>query len=81
MVNGAVDADGFEGATSDWTPTEEPPRSPPSPANWRIGPSLVNFLGGVATEDSLLLGFGLEHLSTDAERADLVERALDGLLE
>ena len=81
VVNGAVDADGFEGATSDWTPTEEPPRSPPSPANWRIGPSLVNFLGGVATEDSLLLGFGLEHLSTDAERADLVERALDGLIE
>ncbi len=81
VVNGAVDADGFEGATSVWTPTEEPPRSPPSPANWRIGPSLINAFGGVATEDSLLLGFGLEHLSTDAERADLVERALDGLLE
>ena len=34
-----------------------------------------------ATEDSLLLGFGLEQLSTDAERVTLVERALSGLLE
>jgi hypothetical protein len=29
----------------------------------------------------LLLGFGLEQLSTDAERSDLLDRALSGLLE
>ena len=30
--------------------------------------------------DTLLLGFGLEQLATDAERTDLVRRALGGLL-
>ena len=28
----------------------------------------------------MLLGFGLEQLSSDAERADLVRRALGGLI-
>jgi len=34
-----------------------------------------------STDDSLLLGFGLEQLATPAERADLVRRALQGLLD
>ena len=81
VIDDAVaEADGFEGPTSTWTPGGPPPGSPPNSGNWRIGERLVNLFAGTSTEDSLLLGFGLEQLATDAERADLVERALDGLL-
>ena len=47
-------------------------RRPPNSSDWAFGEQLVNFYAGTSTEDTLLLGFGLEHLSTDAERADLV---------
>jgi hypothetical protein len=77
---GATEADGFEGATSEWTPGGPPDGSPPNAGNWQIGENLVQAFGATSTEDTLLLGFGLEQLTTDAERADLVERALDGLL-
>ncbi len=81
IVDGVDSADGFEGATSTWTVGGPPPGSAPNAGNWQISEKLVNAFAGTSTEDSLLLGFGLEHLSTDAERADLVGRALDGLIE
>jgi hypothetical protein len=82
VVDGAVtEADGFEGQTSTWTPGGPPAGSPPNSGNWQIGERLVNFFAGTSTEDTLLLGFGLEQLATDDERADLMERALDGLLD
>ena len=81
VIDDAVaEADGFEGPTRTWTPGGPPAGSPPNARNWQIGDRLVNFFAGTSTQDSLLLGFGLEQLATDAERADLVERALDGLL-
>ena len=48
--------------------------SPPNQGNWKIGEKLINAFGGVSTKDSLLLGFGLEQLSDDAARQDLVDR-------
>ena len=82
VIGGAVtEADGFEGATSTWTVSPQPAGSPPNSGNWQIAERLLNFYAGTSTEDTLLLGFGLEHLSTDAERADLVRWALGGLLE
>jgi hypothetical protein len=81
VVDGAVtEADGFEGATSTWTVGGPPEGSAPNAAEWQIGEQLVNIYAGTSTEDSLLLGFGLEQLATDEERADLVERSLDGLI-
>ena len=76
-----LSADGFEGATSTWTVTGPPAGSPPANAEWEFGEQLVNFFAGTSTEDTLLLGFGLEQLSTDAERADLLEQALDNLID
>jgi hypothetical protein len=82
VINGAVtEADGFEGPTSTWTPGGPPAGSPPNSGNWEIGEQLVNFFAGTSTEDTLLLGFGLEQLATPAEREDLIGRALGGLLE
>ena len=43
--------------------------------------ALVHAFAGIATEDSLLLGFGFEQLSDDAARQDLVDRALSGLIK
>jgi hypothetical protein len=75
-----AEADGFEGATSTWAVSDPPPGSAPSSKNWQIGPQLLNFYAGTSTEDTVLLGFGLEQLSSNAERADLVRRALGGLI-
>ncbi len=74
-------ADGFEGATSQWTPTGEPAGSPPTAAQWQIGGPLVENIAATSTEDTLLLGFGLEQMASADERAALVGRALDDLLE
>lgn len=81
MVDGEVTStDGFEGETSEWTVGGPPAGSPPNQGNWVIGPQLLTLYAGTSTEDSVLLGFGLEQLASDAERAALVRSALDGLL-
>jgi hypothetical protein len=81
VVDGATgQEDGFEGATSEWTPGGPPDGSPPNSGDWQIGGVLFEAFGATSTEDTLLLGFGLEQLTTDAERTDLVGRALGGLL-
>jgi hypothetical protein len=81
IVDGVDSADGFEGATSTWTVSGPPPGSAPNAGNWQIAEKLVNAFAGTSTEDTLLLGFGLEQLSTGAERVDLLERALGALLQ
>lgn len=73
-------ADGFEGATSLWAPGTTPPGSPPTSTDWQIGGLLVESVAATSTDDTLLLGFGLEQLASDRDRARLVRRALDGLL-
>ena len=81
VVDGAVtEADGFEGATSTWTVGGPPEGSAPNAGNWQIGEQLVNIYAGTSTEDTLLLGFGLEQLATDEDRVELLEQALDGLI-
>ncbi|HEV2785476.1 MAG TPA: hypothetical protein VGV67_03730, partial [Solirubrobacteraceae bacterium] len=80
VVNDVADADGFEGETSDWTVAGAPAGSPENSGNWVIGGPLLNFYAGTATDDTLLVGFGLEQLATDEDRRELLERALGGLL-
>ncbi|MBJ7330296.1 MAG: immune inhibitor A [Solirubrobacteraceae bacterium] len=81
VVDGAVtEADGFEGATSTWTVDGPPADSPPNQGDWQIGERLLKFNAATATDDSVLLGFGLEQLADAGERAEVVKRALDGLL-
>jgi Immune inhibitor A peptidase M6 len=74
-------ADGFEGQTSAWSATGPPEGSPPNSGNWEIGERLINLFAGTSTADTLLLGFGLEQLATGDERADLIGRALGGLID
>lgn len=77
--NAETQQDGFEGATSTWTVQGEPEGSPPTVGNWEIGPQAINFFAGTSTEDTLLLGFGLEQVTNPADRAALVRRAFSGL--
>ena len=80
VINGVDDADGFEG-TSSWAIGGPPPGSAPNAGNWEIGGQAVELYGGVSTEDTLLLGFGLEQLATrQDDRARLLAQALGGLL-
>jgi hypothetical protein len=80
IVGGAVtQADGFEGATSTWTVGGPPAGSPPNSGNWVIGPKAVNFFAGTSTKDTLLLGVGLEQVTSPADRTALMRRSLSGL--
>lgn len=74
-----VEADGFEGATSSWTVQGAPEGSPPTVTEWTIGPAALQFYAGTSTDDTLLLGFGLEQVAAPADRTALVRRALSGL--
>jgi hypothetical protein len=80
VIDGAIQADGFEGDTSDWTPAGAPEGSPPSAAAWQIDGVLFTSYAATSTEDSLMLGFGLEQMESDADRAELLGRALDDLI-
>ncbi len=76
-----LDADGFEDEPSSWTVTGPPPGSPPAAAVWEFGEEIVKFFAGTATDDTLLLGFGLEQLATDQERTELLDQALAALID
>jgi hypothetical protein len=67
-TSGTVWADGFEGATSGWSVTGPPAGSPPNAANFEIGLTPPEFFAGTSTDDTLLLGFGLEQVAAPADR-------------
>lgn len=77
VIDGVEDADGFEGSASDWAPGTPPESSPEPTTAWQIGGSLIENVGATVTDDTLLLGFGLEQIGSAPQRALLVQRALD----
>ncbi len=80
----ADQSDGFEatagGPTGRWQ-VEGPPAGSPTPnqGEFVLSGALVELGAGVATDDTVLLGFGLESVTSPAERADLLGRLLDHL--
>jgi murein tripeptide amidase MpaA len=81
VIDGEDDADGFEGTGSDWTLGTAPADSPPPAAEWQIGEVLFTLYAGTSTDDSHLLGFGLEQMASAEARSEVVGRALDDLLD
>jgi hypothetical protein len=75
---GTLFTDGFEGETG-WAVAAAPPGSPQNAGQWEIGLEPLEFFAGTSTNDTLLLGFGLEQVATDADRTTLVRQALEGL--
>ena len=73
-------AEGFETGLGAWQVLEAPEGSPGNSSNFERTEGLGAIIAATATPDSLLFGFGLEQLSSDAERAAMVERVLAHLL-
>ncbi|MFI8325763.1 M14 family zinc carboxypeptidase [Streptomyces sp. NPDC085529] len=71
--------EGFESSLGAWTVPGAPAGSPGNTADWTRSPALFHSVAAVTTRDTVLLGFGLEHVATAAERQRLLDRALTAL--
>ncbi|MFF2195645.1 M14 family zinc carboxypeptidase [Streptomyces sp. NPDC058157] len=76
-VGGADQAvEGFETSLGAWTAQGAPAGSPEVPGNWSRTGELFKSYAAVTTRDTVLFGFGLEHLPAAADRALLIGKAL-----
>ncbi|MEU4061034.1 M14 family zinc carboxypeptidase [Streptomyces wedmorensis] len=77
LVTGTTtEAEGFETAFGTWTVPGAPAGSPGNASDWTRSAALFHSQAAVTTRDTVLLGFGLEHVPGEADRARLVGRAL-----
>ncbi|MET8293015.1 M14 family metallopeptidase [Streptomyces sp. NPDC005180] len=72
-------ADGFETSLGAWTAQGAPAGSPEVPGDWSRTGELFKTFAAVTTRDTVLFGFGLEHLPAAADRALLIGKALRSL--
>jgi len=77
--SGAIETS-FEDGLGPFTVPGAPPGSTPNPNDWERVGVLFAVSSIIATEDTLLFGFGFEGISTDAERNEVMARALEHLL-
>ncbi|MFI9616145.1 M14 family zinc carboxypeptidase [Streptomyces sp. NPDC052023] len=80
VIGGAAGpADGFETSLGAWTTPGPPAGSPAVVADWGLSGELFKTYGAVTTDDTVLLGFGLEHVTSAADRRALIGEALTAL--
>ncbi|MEE1754925.1 M14 family metallopeptidase [Streptomyces sp. SP18CS02] len=80
VVGGAGrDAEGFESSLGAWAVPGAPAGSPGNAVDWLRSPALFHSQAAVTTPDTVLLGFGLEHVVTEKERGHVIGKALDAL--
>ncbi|MEU6452139.1 M14 family zinc carboxypeptidase [Streptomyces sp. NPDC046979] len=77
----ATGTEGFETSLGAWRVSGPPAGSPAVLKDWARTGTLFQTYGAVTTDDTVLLGFGLEHLTEPAARAALVRQALRALDE
>ena len=76
-----VEADGFEAEGGAWAAEGPPAGSPPAiHGNFAITTERISVASSITTEDTALLGFGIESLATPAEQADVLGRVVKPLL-
>ncbi|WP_117000282.1 M14 family metallopeptidase [Desertimonas flava] len=81
VVGGAVvESDGFEQDGGAWAVEDPPVGSPPVEGDFVVAGELIALSSAVTTEDTALLGFGLESLATPTERADVLGRLIEPLV-
>ncbi|MFH8975549.1 M14 family zinc carboxypeptidase [Streptomyces sp. NPDC017890] len=82
VVGGTATAtEGFETSLGAWQVAGPPAGSPAVLKDWTRAGTLFQTYGAVTTDDTVLLGFGLEHLTDPAARTALVRQALRALDE
>ncbi|WP_225800720.1 M14 family metallopeptidase [Streptomyces sp. NK15101] len=80
LVTGAgTEAEGFETSLGAWSAPGAPAGSPGNASDWTRSAALFHSRAAVTTSDTVLLGYGLEHVPGAAERARVVGRALGAL--
>ncbi|WJV49486.1 M14 family metallopeptidase [Streptomyces flavofungini] len=75
----ATETEGFESSLGSWAVAPAPPGSPNITGDWARTGELYKSHAAITARDSVLLGFGLEHLPSAADRARLLGKALDHL--
>ncbi|MER5884355.1 M14 family zinc carboxypeptidase [Streptomyces sp. NPDC001941] len=75
----ARDTEGFETSFGPWTVPGPPAGSGGNQVDWQRSPALFHSYAAVTARDSVLLGFGLEHVKGDAARKAVVGKALQAL--
>ncbi|GGQ40613.1 M14 family zinc carboxypeptidase [Streptomyces mutabilis] len=77
----ATQTEGFETSLGAWQVAGPPAGSPAVLKDWTRTGTLFQTYGAITTDDTVLLGFGLEHLTEPAARTALVRQALRALDE
>ncbi|NNN30503.1 zinc carboxypeptidase [Streptomyces sp. S3(2020)] len=75
----AVETEGFETSLGAWSVPGPPAGSPAVVKDWGLSGELFKTYGAVTTDDTVLLGFGLEHVTAAADRTTLLGKALTAL--
>lgn len=79
VVGGEViSTQGFESGLGAWTISGSPPGSPPNADNFSRSQGFVS--AAVRTEDTVMLGFGVEQIADSAKRADVIGKVMGYLL-
>ncbi|MFF9093152.1 M14 family zinc carboxypeptidase [Streptomyces sp. NPDC014802] len=76
---GVQETEGFETSLGAWRVAGPPAGSPAVLKDWARTGTLFRTYGAVTTDDTVLLGFGLEHVPSAAGRAALLRKALTAL--
>ena len=77
---GQLDAEGFETGLGPWAIAGAPAGSPGNTSEFVRSQALVDSVSAVTTGDSVMFGFGLEHVSDPVQRNALLGRAMRHLL-
>ncbi|MFH9662693.1 M14 family zinc carboxypeptidase [Streptomyces sp. NPDC017248] len=75
----ARETEGFETSLGAWRAAGPPPGSPAVLKDWTRTGTLFRTYGAVTTDDTVLLGFGLEQLTSAADRTALLRKAFAAL--
>ena len=76
VAGAASQAEGFESGFGAWSVPGAPEGNAPNLSDFEIADGLGDVVAVTATPDTLLFGFGLEQLESDAAREDVVARIL-----